>query len=90
MTEAVDSYNQTVAQKRPTEREKLGKALVTTGTSTPNSKRRADHRENRKRAMESLPSSTNLPVIIDPFRVPFCLGALITPLPSNNLNLITA
>ena len=40
--------------------------------------------------MESLPSSTNLPVIIDPFRVPFCRGALITPLPSNNLNLITA
>ena len=90
MTEDVDSYNQTVAQKRLTEREKLGKVLVTTGTSTPNSKRRADHRENRKRAMESLPSSTNLPVIIDPFRVPFCRGALITPLPSNNLNLITA
>ena len=40
--------------------------------------------------MESLPSSPNLPVIIDPFGVPFCRGALITPLPSNNLNLIAA
>jgi hypothetical protein len=86
----VDSYNQTVAQKRSTEREKSGKALVITGTSNPNSKRRADHRKNRKRVMESLPSSTNLPVIIDPFGVPFCRGALITPLPSNHLNLITA
>jgi hypothetical protein len=90
VTEDVDSYNQTVAQNRPTEREKLGKALVTAGTSNPNSKRRADHRENRKRAMESLPSSTNPPVIIDPFGVPLCRGALITPLPSNNLNLIAA
>jgi len=40
--------------------------------------------------MENLPSSPNLPVIIDPLRVPFCRGALITLLPSNNLNLITA
>jgi len=90
VTEDVDSYNQTVAQKRLTEREKLGKVLVTTGTSTPNSKRRADHRENRKRAMENLPNSTNLPVIIDLFGVPFCRGALITPHPSNHLNLIAA
>jgi len=68
----------------------LGKALVTTGTSSPNSKRRADHRENRQWALESRPSSTNLPVIIDPFRVPLCRGALISPLPSNYLNLIRA
>ena len=33
VTEDVDSYNQNVAQKRLTEREKLGKVLVTTGTS---------------------------------------------------------
>ena len=90
MTEVVDSYNQTVAQKRSTEREKSGKALVSTGTSTSSSKRRADHRKNRKRAMESLPSSPNLPVLIDPFGVPFCRGTLLTPLPSNNLNLIMA
>jgi len=40
--------------------------------------------------MESLPSSTNLPVISDPFRVPLCHRVLITPLPSSKLNLIRA
>ncbi len=83
----VDSYNQTVAQKRPTERGKLGKALITTGTFSPNSKRRADHREKCKRAMESRPSSPNLPVIIDPFWVRFGCAEVVSPLPCTNLNL---
>jgi len=68
----------------------LGKALISTATSSSISKRRADRRENRKRATESRPSSANLPVIIDPFPVPNCGGPGIIPLPRYILNLIKA
>jgi len=90
LAENVDSYNQTVAQKPPAERGKSGKALVITGTFSPDSKPRADHSENCKRAIEGHPGTTNLPVVIDPFPIPLCRGANVAPLASSNLNLNSA
>jgi hypothetical protein len=40
--------------------------------------------------VKSLPGPINLPVISDRFQVRFARGALITPMPFMNLNLIAA